>query len=72
MSDVRDSITRIIRDRAHNQGVIARRAGMSPDKLCSVLRHRRRLDANEFLALCIALGMSPEAVAAYGGEEAHT
>lgn len=67
MPDVRDNITRIIRDRAHNQSVIARRAGMTPDKLCAALKHRRRLDANEFLAVCAALDMTPEDVAGYGG-----
>lgn len=72
MPDVRDNITRIIQDRAHNQSVIARRAGLTPDKLCATLKHRRRLDANEFLAVCAALDMTPEAVAGYGEKEAHT
>lgn len=66
MSDVRDNITCIIRDRAHKQATIAQRAGLTPDQLCAVLKHRRKLDANEFLAVCAALGMSPEAVAEYG------
>ena len=51
----------------YNQSVIARRAGMTPDKLCAALKHRRRLDANEFLAVCAALDMTPEDVAGYGG-----
>lgn len=72
MSDVRDQITRIIQDRAHKQGVIAQRAGLTPDKLCAALKHRRKLDANEFLAVCEALNMTPEDVAGYSGREAHT
>lgn len=31
MPDVRDNIIRITKDRAHNQSVIARRAGMTPE-----------------------------------------
>lgn len=73
MPDVRDQITRIIQDRAHKQAVIAQRAGLTPDKLCAALKKRRRLDANEFLAVCAALDMTPEDVAAYKTkEEAHT
>lgn len=70
MPDVRDNITRIIRERAYNQSAIARRAGLTPDQLCATLKHRRKLDANEFLAVCEALSMTPEDVAGY--KEAHT
>ena len=42
------------------------------DKLCAALKHRRRLDANEFLAVCAALDMTPENVAEYGREETTT
>lgn len=66
MPDIRDQISSIIRDRAHKQAVIAKRAGLTPDQFCSVLKHRRKLDANEFLAVCTALGMKPEDVAGYG------
>ena len=71
MVDVRDNITCIIHDRAHKQAVIAQRAGLTPDQFCAVLKHRRRLDANEFLAICTALNMTPEDVAGYQ-KEAHT
>lgn len=66
--DVRDNIACIIQDRAYKQSVIANRAGLTPDQFCAVLKHRRRLDANEFLAVCEALNMSPEAVAGYRKE----
>ncbi len=69
--DVRDNIGHIIQDRAHKQSVIAQRAGLTPDQFCAVLKHRRRLDANEFLQVCAALDMTPEAVAGYQ-KEAHT
>ncbi len=71
MPDIRDQISRIIHDRAHKQAVIAQRAGLTPDQFCAVLKHRRRLDANEFLAVCTALDMTPEDVAGYR-KEAHT
>lgn len=72
MPDVRDSITRIIKDRAYKQSAIAQRAGLTPDQFCAALKHRRKLDANEFLAVCEALNMTPEDVAGYAGKEAHT
>lgn len=72
MPDVRDSIARIIRDRSHKQAAIAQRAGLTPDQFCAALKHRRKLDANEFLAVCEALNMTPEDVAGYVGKEAHT
>lgn len=66
MLDIRDQISSIIQDRAHKQAAIAQRAGLTPDQLNAVLKHRRKLDANEFLAVCAALGMKPEDVAGYG------
>ena len=65
MPDVRDSIARIIQDKALKQSVIAQRAGLTADKFSATLNHRRKLDANEFLKVCAALGMTPEAVAGY-------
>lgn len=65
MPDVRDQISRIINDKALKQSVIAQRAGLPPDKLCASLKHRRKLDANEFLAVCAALGMTPVEVVGY-------
>lgn len=69
MLDVRDQITRIIQDKAHKQGAIAQRAGLTPDQFCAVLKKRRKLDANEFLKVCDALGMSPQNVAEYQSAE---
>ena len=66
MADIRDNIRRIIQDRAYKQGTIAKRAGLTPDQLCAALKHRRKLDANEFLAVCAALDMRPEDVAGSG------
>lgn len=65
MPDVRDQISLIIQDRALKQSVIAQRAGLTADKLSATLKDRRRLDANEFLAVCAVLGMMPNEVADY-------
>lgn len=65
MNDVRDKISCIIRDRAHTQAIIAHRAGLTPDQLNATLKHRRKLEANEFLKICAALDMTPEQVAGY-------
>lgn len=68
MKDVRNQISRILEDRAHVQATIAKRAGLTTDQFNAVLKLRRRLDANEFLAVCAALDMTPDQVAGYGGE----
>lgn len=65
MPDIREQIYSIIIERAYKQSEIARRSGLTPDQLCAVLKKRRRLDANELFRVCEALGMTPEAVAAY-------
>ena len=65
MPDIRDQISSIIQDRAHKQATIAQRAGLTPDQFCAVLKHRRKLDANELFRVCNALGMSPNEVEAY-------
>lgn len=72
MPDIRDQLSIIIRDRAYKQAAIAQRAGLTPDQFCAVLKHRRKLDANEFLAVCTALGMKTEAVAEYGSGDTQT
>lgn len=65
MPDIRDQISRIIRDKAYKQATIAKRAGLSPVQLCATLKRRRRLDANEFILVCNAMGMPLDDVVAY-------
>ena len=52
MQDIMDQISRIIQDRALKQSEIARRACMTPSQLCLVLKHYRKIDANEFIKIC--------------------
>lgn len=58
MDDVRVVLKGIISSRGFNQAAIARKAGMSPAKLCDILNLRRRLDANEMFNLCNAMEIS--------------
>lgn len=69
MSDIRNQISTIIKDRALKQNAVATRAGLTPDQFCAVLKKRRRLEANELFKVCAAMGMTPEQVATYGGKE---
>lgn len=65
MNDVRDQIKAIIRDRAHIQAEIARRADITPAKLSLILNKRARLDVNDFNRLCAALNVTPDFVTSY-------
>ena len=69
MSDIREQISTIIKDRALKQSAVAARAGLTPDQFCAVLKKRRRLEANELFKVCAAMSMTPEQVASYGGKE---
>lgn len=68
--DLRDTISEIIRERAFIAARIARKAGLTPMQLGQSLRKARRLDTNEFLRICEALEMSPEAVISYSSAKA--
>lgn len=58
LMDVRITLKKIIKERGFNQAAIAKKANMTPTKLCDVLNLRRRLDANEMFALCDAMGIN--------------
>ena len=57
MRDVRLVIGEKIKDKGFSQAAIARKAGMTPQQLCDVVNLRRRLDANEMLDICDAMGI---------------
>lgn len=69
MPDIRNQIATIIQDRALKQCTIAHRAGLTPDQFCAVLKKRRKLDANELLRVCDAMGMTPNQVATYSATD---
>ena len=67
MQDVRDCLREYISDNLLKQADVARRVGMSPITLCSILKKRRNLEANEFLGICSALGVSASEIGEYQG-----
>lgn len=64
--DIRENLNNFISDKAVKQCEIATRAGMTPSKLCAVLKKRRTLEANELFNLCDALGTTPDELRNYG------
>jgi len=63
--DIRDNLGCYIKDKAMKQGEVAMRAGMTPNKLCAVLKKRRALDANELFSICDVLEVTPELLRNY-------
>ena len=59
MTDARDSLAYTIRRLGFKQSVIAPKAGLTEQKLSDIVNKRRRLDANEMLSLCRAMGICP-------------
>lgn len=60
--DARDGIRRAIRDSGMKQIVVAERAGLTEQQLCDIVKKRRKMDANELLAICSVLGVTPNDV----------
>ena len=65
MEDIRDCLKKIIKDGPYNQSAIARKAALTPDKLSAILNKSRRLEANEMINLCEALGITPDELMCY-------
>lgn len=63
MVDVRIAIREEVERRGFSQAAIARKAGLTPQQFSDVLNLRRKLDANEMLALCAAMEMDVSALA---------
>ena len=63
--DIRMNLRAVIRDKGYIQEVIAKKAGITPMKLSMVLNQKRKLDANEMIAICDAIEMTPTELAEY-------
>ena len=63
--DIRRQLRMIIEDKGYRQVAIAEKAGMTGNCLSMALRCERKLDANEFIAICGAIDMTPTEVAEY-------
>lgn len=57
--DVRDLIALEIKSRGFKQSSIADMSGLTKQQLCDIIKKRRRLDANEMVSLCKAMGITP-------------
>ena len=68
-TDIRDRIGRYIEDRGFSKSIMAARAGMKPTILCAIIHKRRKLEANELLRLCDAMGVTAEEMRYYEGEK---
>ena len=67
---VRDNIRKYIQDKGLTQAVMARRAGLTPTKLSMALQNKRKLDVDEFIRLCEAMGVSMEEMRNYDSKSA--
>lgn len=70
--DVRENLRNAIRDKGYMQSVIAKKANMSPCKLSLIISLNRKMDANEMLAICKAMYMTPTELAEYKPEPTGT
>lgn len=59
MLDIRDVIQPAIEAKGYKQAVVAARCGMSDQQLTDVIKKRRRLEANEMIAICKAIDITP-------------
>ena len=69
MIDVRKTIKAEIEKRGFNQSAIAKKAGRKPQQFSDVLNLRRKLEANEMLAVCAAMEIDISSLARAGQTE---
>lgn len=62
-----------LRARGFKQAAIAKKSGLTEQQLSDVLNKKRRLEANEMLAICNAMGITPnDLISAENGKGAWT
>lgn len=66
MFDVRDYIKPAIEKSGTLQRMVAEKSGLTQQQLSDVMAKRRRLDANEFINLCVAINLTPDEVVSAG------
>ena len=66
MSDVRDYLDPAIKKSGIKKYIVAERAGLTQQQLCDIIAKRRKLDSNELMSICEAIGMSPNELVGYG------
>ncbi|WP_305150981.1 helix-turn-helix transcriptional regulator [uncultured Dubosiella sp.] len=56
----RAELKKYLEDNGIKQKYVAKRAGMTEEKLSKILSGKRKCDVNEFLAICSALNKKPD------------
>lgn len=56
--DIRDRLRELLRERHINCSSLAKATGINKQILYDCFGHRRRLEASEFIRICIAVGFS--------------
>lgn len=57
--NMQDRIAEYIRDSGIKQTVICQKTGISKDAMSAMMSGKRRMTANEFESICIAIGKEP-------------
>lgn len=60
MTDVRDVLAYELKERCFAQAAVAKKAGLTEQQLCDVVKKRRKLDANEMFRICTIINVSPD------------
>lgn len=60
--DVRECLRPAIDEKGYKYSHIATEAGLTDQQLSDIMNKRRRLEANEFVKICNAIGMTPNEV----------
>lgn len=69
MIDIRDCLKPAIEDAGFKQMAVAEKVGLNYQQLSDVINKRRKLDANELISICNALGITPDKLLTYGISE---
>jgi len=65
VKDVRDCLEPAIKSSGMKKLVVAERAGLTQQQLCDIVGKRRKLDSNELMSICEAIGMTPNELVGY-------
>lgn len=60
--DVRECLRPAIDEKGYRYAHVAKEAGLTDQQLSDIMNKRRRLEANEFVEICNAIGMTPDEV----------
>ena len=58
-ADARDGVRIAIQKSGFKKKFIAENSGLTEQQLCDIIKKRRKLEANEMLAVCTVIGITP-------------